>query len=249
MSRQDEILFWRGCTYRNQLPEELRSIEEVLHKLKIPFKTLEEECCGYPLFLSGYLKGIEELATEVSKAMGSFKLIVTACPACLKAFEEFYRERLHIELPRVLHLTQFLVEKEEEGVLTKDRLKPVNMKVMYHDPCELGRDRNVYEEPRRLLGLVPGLRLFEQRFTREASACCGGGGLLPAFSPTLASMAAARKLTQEDRVPEDLDAVVTTCPQCILNMRRGLEMWVEEESLEGLKVLGLAQILDKALGG
>lgn len=249
MSHEDGILLWRGCTYRNQLPEELKSIERVLRRVGVAFSTLEEGCCGYPLFLSGYQREARDLAVENIDEIGSFRLIVTACPACLRAFKEVYEEHFGLSLPPVLHLTQFLDEKVKEGVLTRDRLRPVKLKVMYHDPCELGRAMGVYEEPRRLLGLVPGLRLFEQRFTREASACCGGGGLLPAFFPSLASMAAARKLTQEDRVPEDLDAVVTTCPQCILNLRKGLEMWVEEEGLEDLQVLDLAQILDMALGG
>ena len=242
---QDEILLWRGCTYRNQLPEELRSIENVLRKLGINFKTLEEKCCGYPLFLAGYLREADDLAVENAKMLKPFELVVTSCPACLRSFKEIYQDRLHLVLPHVLHFSQFLADK---GIITNNQLKAVDMKVMYHDPCELGRELGIYEEPRKLLSLVPGLRLFEQRFTREASACCGGGGLLPAFSPSLATMAAARKLTQEDKVPGDLDAVVTTCPQCILNMRKGLNMWVEEDSLKKLQILDLAQILDRALG-
>ena len=242
---QDEILLWRGCTYRNQLLEEMRSIENVLHKLGIRFKTMEEKCCGYPLFLAGYLREADDLAVENANMLKLFELVVTSCPACLRSFKEIYQDRLHLVLPPVLHFSQFLANK---GIITSNQLKAVDMKIMYHDPCELGRELGIYEEPRKLLSLVPGLRLFEQRFTREASACCGGGGLLPAFSPSLATMAAARKLTQEDKVPGDLDAVVTTCPQCILNMRKGLNMWVEEDSLKKLQILDLAQILDRALG-
>jgi len=227
------------------LPEELRNIEEVLHKLGICFKTVEENCCGYPLYLAGYLKETRELAAETSKALKPFKLVVTACPACLRSFREVYQGQLKMELPSVLHLTQFLTEK---GALNNTKFKQVDMKVMYHDPCELGRELGIYEEPRKVLNRVPGLRIFEQRFTRESSACCGGGGLLPAFSPSIASMAAARKLTQEDKVPVDLDAVVTTCPQCVLNMRRGLQMWVEDEALNKIQVLDLAQLLNQALG-
>ena len=242
---QNKFLFWRGCTYRNQLPEELKNTEEVLQRLGIRFKTIEEKCCGYPLYLAGYLKETRELAAEVSNVLKSFKLVVTACPACLRSFKEVYQGQLNMELPLVLHLTQFLAEK---GALDNAKFKVVNMKVMYHDPCELGRELGVYEEPRKLLNLVPGLKIFEQRFTRESSACCGGGGLLPAFSPSIASMEAARKLTQEDKVPADLDAVVTTCPQCVLNMRRGLQMWVEDEALKKIRVLDLTQLLSQALG-
>jgi Fe-S oxidoreductase len=248
MSCNPEVLLWKGCTYRNQLPDELAKIEKVLNKLEIPFSSIEEECCGYPLLLTGHLKKMEEQVLETAKLISPFNLIVTACPACLRSFKEIYQERLHLRLPRILHLVQFLSEKIDEGVLTTEKLKPIDMRVMYHDPCELGRVMNVSEDPRKILELIPNLHLYEQRFTKEASACCGGGGLLPTFSPTLASMAAARKLTQEDELPEDIDAIVTTCPQCILNMRRGLDLWSEDEFLEDVQVLDLAEIIDMAIG-
>ena len=248
MSCNPEVLLWKGCTYRNQLPDELAKIEKVLNKLEIPFSSIEETCCGYPLLLAGHLKKMEEQVLETAKLISPFNLIVTACPACLRSFKEIYQERLHLKLPRILHLVQFLSEKIDEGVLTTEKLKPIDMRVMYHDPCELGRVMNVSEDPRKILELIPNLHLYEQRFTKEASACCGGGGLLPTFSPTLASMAAARKLTQEDVLPEDIDAIVTTCPQCILNMRRGLDLWTEDEFLEDVQVLDLAEIIDMAIG-
>ncbi len=247
MSCSSEVLLWKGCTYRNQLPDELGSIEKVLKKLDISFSSIEEECCGYPLLLTGHLKEMEEQAIETANLISPFKLVITACPACLRSFKEIFQERLQLDIPRVLHLTQFLSEKADEGVLEQERFKPVDMFVMYHDPCEMGRVMGVSEDPRRLLELVPSLKLFEQRFTKEASACCGGGGLLPTFSPTLASMAAARKMTQEDRIPEDIDAIVTTCPQCILNMRRGLDLWIEDEFLKDVQVLDLTEIMNMAL--
>lgn len=246
MPKTGKVLLWRGCTYRKQLGEELESIESVLGKLDVAFETVEEKCCGYPLFLAGYPDDVKSLAEEFVEVVRPFGLVVTACPACLRAFREVYQEQLKIEIPDVLHLTEFLAKKADEGVLKVDRLRAVDMKVMYHDPCELGRALGVYEDPRRLLSLIPGLRVFEQRFTRENSACCGGGGLLPAFFGSLSTMAASRMLTQEDRVPEDLDAVVTTCPQCIVNMRRGVEMWVEGPA-KRVKVVELAQVLDEAL--
>lgn len=246
-SQKDKVLLWRGCTYRKQLGEELKSVESVLGKLNTAFETVEEKCCGYPLFLAGYPSQVQSLAKEVAETVRPFGIVVTACPACLRAFTQIYQKDLGIKLPEVLHLTQFLGKQVDLGVLTGDRLKPVNMKVMYHDPCELGRELGVYEEPRRLIGLIPGLSVYQQRFTRENSACCGGGGLLSAFFGSLSTMAASRMLTQEDKVPRDLDAVVTTCPQCIVNMRRGIEMWIEDGPAKGVKIVELAQILDEAL--
>jgi Fe-S oxidoreductase len=35
---------------------------------------------------------------------------------------------------------------------------------------------HVYDEPRALLGAIPGLEQIEMAHTRETSLCCGGGG-------------------------------------------------------------------------
>ncbi|KON30270.1 hypothetical protein AC482_04370 [miscellaneous Crenarchaeota group-15 archaeon DG-45] len=248
MSRKS-LLLWRGCAYRDQLREEERRIRSLLTRLGVEFEVTEEECCGLPLYAGGYRRESREAAEGLIARIGEFQRVVTACPACFRMLGSIYPDELGVRTPKVLHLTQFLNEKADEGVLAASRFRPLDMTVMYHDPCELGRHEGVYDEPRRLLSLVPGLRLFEPRFTREEAACCGGGGLLPAFSPSLASMIGARKLAFEDRVPEGVDAVVTACPQCTLNMRRGLELWAEDVGLGNLRILDLAQLLDEALVG
>lgn len=242
------LLLWRGCVYRDQLPNENQEIQSLLAKLDIDFEVMEEECCGLPLFAGGYRTESKKVAEGLASGIGGFERVVTACPACFRMFKSIYPDELGVKPPEILHITQLLNEKADEGVLAPSRFRPVEMTVMYHDPCELGRHEGIYNEPRRLLGLVPGLRLFEPRFTREEAACCGGGGLLPALSPSLASMIGARKLTLEDQIPGDVDALITACPQCIVNIRRGLDLWVEDEGLMDLRVLDLAQLLNDALG-
>jgi len=241
------LLLWRGCAYREQLPDEEQCIQSLLTKLGIEFEIMEEACCGLPLYAGGYRHESKKMAEDLESMVGKFRRIVTACPACFRMFKSIYPDELGVKPPEVLHLTQFLNEKADEGVLTASRFRTLEMTVMYHDPCELGRHEGIYDEPRRLLGLLPGLGFFEPRFTREEAACCGGGGLLPALSPSLASMVGARKLAFEDRVPEEVDAVVTACPQCTLNMRKGLELWAEDGGITDLRILGLAQLLNDAI--
>jgi dimethylglycine catabolism B len=62
-----------------------------------------------------------------------------------------------------------------------DELKPLltkrlNYAVTYHDSCCLGRNNNIYEEPRELLKAIPGIKLIEMAHNRINSICCGGGG-------------------------------------------------------------------------
>jgi Fe-S oxidoreductase len=43
--------------------------------------------------------------------------------------------------------------------------------VAFHDPCYLGRYRNIYDEPRQVVGEV-----IDPPRARERSFCCGAGG-------------------------------------------------------------------------
>jgi len=47
-------------------------------------------------------------------------------------------------------------------------------KIVFHDPCYLGRYRGVYDEPRRVASLAGDL--VEAPRSREHSFCCGAGG-------------------------------------------------------------------------
>ncbi len=54
--------------------------------------------------------------------------------------------------------------------------KRFEKKVVYHNPCTLGRQNCIYEEPRDILKLIPGLELIEaEDFNSSLSVCCGEG--------------------------------------------------------------------------
>uniref|UniRef100_A0A7C5YZM4 Cysteine-rich domain-containing protein n=1 Tax=Ignisphaera aggregans TaxID=334771 RepID=A0A7C5YZM4_9CREN len=37
----------------------------------------------------------------------------------------------------------------------------INLKVTYHDPCDLGRHLGIYNEPREIIKSIPGITFIE----------------------------------------------------------------------------------------
>jgi Fe-S oxidoreductase len=243
-------LVWMGCLHRNLLTELQKEMTALFSRIGIHFDTLEgEECCGFPLILAGYSDEAIKLAKKNVRKIGNKKkknsLIVTPCPACYRALNEFYPRMLRKKLSfKILHTSEYYCKLIENGVLKTSMLKPLKLKVMYHDPCELGRHSNIFDEPRKVLKSIPDLTIHETRFSRNLSTCCGGGGLVSAYFPTLSVMAASRKIWEEDNAPNDLQAIVTECPQCISNLQQA---WNKEKS-SVIKVYSLAKILNLSLG-
>jgi len=90
----------------------------------------------------------------------------------------------------------------------------------------------IYEEPREILGMIPGIELVEMELNREEVTCCGGGGLLKVSFPFLSARLAREKLEREV-TPLGIDTLVTSCPFCYKNFK---EAGV-------LRVLGIEQLL------
>ena len=245
VSVRGKIGFFVGCTVAKMAKELYDSVNEVFDSLNIKFEVFGEDiCCGMPLILAGYEEEAKPIAKEVINRFAEKKisLIVTSCPACYRMFSEYYPKILNENLPfEFYHFTQFVYKIAKERKLNL-KITPT-MRVTYHDPCELGRYRQIYEEPRALLNMIQSLNLIELKLNRENSTCCGGGGLLKATFPQVAVEIAKEKIENEI-VPLNVDAIVTACPACYLNFKDGVR-----ETKTGIKIYNIEQILALALRG
>jgi Fe-S oxidoreductase len=113
-------------------------------------------------------------------------------------------------------------------------------KVVYHDPCYLGRYRGVYDEPRDVLKRAAVLT--EAPRHRERSFCCGAGGgqmFLGEEKGKRINMARAEEL-----VATGADTVAAACPFCASMFRDALKSAAKEPP----KLLDIAQIVARGLG-
>ncbi|MEM0342631.1 MAG: LUD domain-containing protein [Thermoplasmata archaeon] len=212
-----DVLYFAGCSTSLLFPETADRAVDVIRSVGIDPAYLgqSEPCCGS----TARKLGEPELCRAlVEKCFSSFELagareVVTSCPGCLSALTSFEEvteaHRIEIE-----HISQFLVKHADE---ISWRAVGPGPKLTYHDPCDLGREKKVFEEPRTLISKAVGARFVEMERTREKSACCGSGAGVKSGYPELAAAIG------EDRVSMALETgaetIVTACPWCVQNLR------------------------------
>jgi glycolate oxidase iron-sulfur subunit len=152
----------------------------------------------------------------------------------LLAEDPAYAERARRFATTVKDISEFLVGEPLRGPL-----RPVAMKVTYHDPCHVVHGQKIRTQPRQLLGQVPGLEVVE---LTESDWCCGSAGIYNLTQPEMATRLLERKIRHVQAT--GAEAVVTANPGCILQIRQGLRA-------RGcnVRVLHIIEILNEAYGG
>ncbi|HZJ85334.1 MAG TPA: (Fe-S)-binding protein [Syntrophomonadaceae bacterium] len=216
VGQKAEVLYFTGCSGAlyptvNNIP---KSMVNIMEKAGIDYTLLgqEESCCGFPLIGAGeFAKGRHLIEKNVAsfRELG-VKQIVTSCPSCFHTLRDTYPMVLGEDLPfEILHASQFLNKLIEEKVI---KLGELNEEVTYHDPCDLGRNSGVYEEPRSVINSIPGVKFIEMAKTGRDANCCGGGGNLEAIDPDLTAQIAKARLQEVQTT--GAKTVVSSCQQC-----------------------------------
>jgi Fe-S oxidoreductase len=244
INEETEVLYFSCCTpaFDPKMGSVARAAAIILKETGAKFAILgaRESCCGESVRKAGNYAVFETLAASNIRAFheSGVKEIVTTSPHCYETFKEEY-PALGGDFT-VVHITQYLSRLVCEGRLLFKKDFP--KKVVYHDPCYLGRHNDIYDEPRMVLGSVPGLTLMDEMNSRENSLCCGGGGARiwmetkkgERFSDTLV----------EQAVQLGAEVIATACPYCILNFRDSILTMGKENVLE---VRDIAEIVVEAM--
>jgi Fe-S oxidoreductase len=233
-----EWLYFIGCaaSYDPRLQRIPRILCRVLETAGVSFGILgtKESCCGNEIRRMGEAGLFEELREENTKnfkASGA-KAIITMSPHCFNTFSTEYE----LEGFKVLHYTQLLADLIKEGKITFS--KEVKKKVVYHDPCFLGKQHEVFDPPREILRAIPGLELLEFDRSRERSLCCEGGG-----GRMWAEGSGEGERNSEIRVKDahamGAEIIATACPFCLLTLEDGAKTTGLEEQVLVREILEL----------
>jgi len=223
-------VYFAGCM-THLTPGVIASMKTLFSKAGEDVWFMDEDkvpCCGRPLMLAGQYDAASKLIKNNTRRIinsGARKLVVS-CPICYKVFREDY-ELGNIEV--VFH-AEYILRLIKENIILPDKSP---QRIVYHDPCELGRGSGMYEQPRDVLRTLG--KVISLKNEKQMSYCCGGSlGNLKISQPERNLL-----LTQavEDYLQYSPDVLATACPMCKKTFARH----------RGIKVLDISEIVVKSL--
>jgi Fe-S oxidoreductase len=157
--------------------------------------------------------------------------IVSICPHCVRTISTDWKD--FGSPPEIEHHSEFMARH-------KDKLpQSEGPDVVFHDPCYLGRYRDVYDEPRQVI--ARSANVVEPPRSRERGFCCGAGGGLAFLGEEKGervSHARAKEL-----VATGAGVVGAACPFCNTMLRDALAAASDSPP----RLLDIAQIAAKSL--
>lgn len=215
----------------------------IFHQAKASWTLSLFEASNYGYFLgdADEARVIAARIVEEAKKLGVKEVVITECGHAYRVIEFFYEAWAKEKYPfKVSSILQVIDQYLKDGLIKVDPGK-VTEPVTYHDPCQIGRNGGIFEEPRDIIKRVAS-DFREMTPNREKNWCCGGGGGLVA-EPALEEF---RLKTGERKVQQIRDTkakvVVSPCENCRLQMES-----LNEKYELGVKITSIMDLVVQAL--
>jgi Fe-S oxidoreductase len=232
-----EYCLWLGCmgAYDPQGREIILSLVVVMRRLGVTFGVLRKERCnGDPARRLGNDLLFSQLAEPNIEHIrqSNVKKLLSICPHCVRTISEDWREfgaTVEIE-----HHSEFLARVQDR--LPADGARE---KVVFHDPCYLGRYKGIYDEPRSVAAMAG--EVIDPPRARNRSRCCGAGGGQMFLGEEKGKRVNVDRA--EELVATGAGVVAAACPFCQTMFRDALA----QISQTPPKLLDIAQIAAAAI--
>ncbi|MFO8101586.1 MAG: (Fe-S)-binding protein [Dehalococcoidia bacterium] len=273
-SARPQMLYFVGCNSSYKDKNIALATAGILDAAKVKWAPFPDEaCCGHPYYEVGMAEEALKQAKgniDALKKSGA-RTIVTSCAECYKTWKVDYPKLMDKPTEKmgynVIHITELAAEKIAAGKL--EPKYPIDLKVAYHDPCNLARlsddwvpwhgtrgkwgvteppkqyrrGTNVpYQPARDILDAIPGLERTEFIRMKENTMCCGAGGGVAEAYPEFARNTADHRLEEAQDV--GAEAVATACPYCNDNFS-----YVSADRGRDMKVFDVTELLYASLTG
>lgn len=205
------VAVFAGCTTNYLNPRLGESLISVLlasgYEVILPAK---EYCCGAPLAALGLKEEAQRLALWNIGALRGLdaEAVLSPCPACTHELKIRYKDLIGTCVENAADPSEMLLPELIRGKTSFGGAG----KVSYHDPCHLALGLGIRERPRQLIRAA-GFELVEP----SKGGCCGFGGGVPNGGISEAVL----KGRLEGLKETGARTVVTSCPGCIMQLKRG----------------------------
>jgi Fe-S oxidoreductase len=235
-----EYCLWLGCmgAYDPHGREIITAFARVMRHLGTTFGVMKKErCTGDPARRLGNDLVFQTLAEQnlVALAQAQVKKIVSICPHCVRTIAEDWKQ--YGVSPEIEHHSEFMARHA-------DKLPAAHTeeKIVYHDPCYLGRYRNVYEQPRDVIRRAG--ELIEAPRSHERSFCCGAGGGLAFLGEETGERVSHNRA--KELVATGAGTIGAACPFCN-TMFRDVLIAITPANSTAPQLLDIAQIAAASL--
>lgn len=241
---QFDYLFWVGSmgSFDQRSQKIAQSLAKIMNIAGVKFAILgnEERNSGDTARRMGNEFLFQELAAENIATFEAYnvKKIITIDPHAYNTFKHEYPEfGLKAE---IYHHTELIHQWLKEGRLKLTQ--EVREDIAYHDSCYIGRYNGIYDIPREILGMVPGVKLLEMQRNQDDSMCCGAGGGLMWLEEKVGTRIHEERT--EQAIALNPTTIGSNCPYCLTMFSDGTKAKEKENEV---KTLDIAEIVEKAL--
>lgn len=214
------VIYFAGCM-SHLTPGIIDAMLTIFDKVDQKYWFMDKDktiCCGRPLMQQGFTIQASELRrknTQLIKQSGA-NMLITSCPICYQSFKKEYN------LPiQVMHHTEYIHMLIKSGKL---KVRKDDLKVVYHDPCELGRACGIYQQPRQILKTIS--TLLKTKNEKENSLCCGYNLGNTVIEPE--QQGEIRNAALGSLIAKNPDVIATACPMCKKAFKRATNCNVKD---------------------
>ena len=238
---KERVGLFVGCVADTMEKDSLKAAVDILSRNNVEVIIPKDQlCCGNLELYGITLKDSHQIAKRNVEGFEreDLEVVLTVCPACGYFLKNEYMDEEGI-LGRqpcfgVEDINQFLFDHIR---FDPENFREMRARVTWHDPCHLKRKQGISQEPRGILGMIPGVEFVEMR---EADRCCGG--TLRTSAPDVADLLGMDKVRRGAETGADY--ILTSCPLCVSH----LSICRAKAKIRKPRVMNILSFIAKAYG-
>lgn len=207
------VVYFPGCVGKYINKSEKNSVLNILDTLGCKVIEPDFVCCGMPYYSKGEVRELKELVNlNLSKIPDDFDYFITNCASCeymLSKYSEFAGDK---NLPKVKLLKEKSISFADflsQNQYRAEAKEQVNITI--HKPCHYESDIKEFLTNSKNLNYVE---------MAEYDSCCGASGSFMMEYPQISK--SISKIKAQNILDTKADIVLTSCPACVIGLKRGL---------------------------